>query len=86
MWHSAINTSNVGFLTQINYKKYAPDTIFLELRPEVKVIVPLKPQTKFEISISNYIGDILGTVFFLETKARGQSQGHSDRETVCHTT
>ena len=86
MWHSAINTSNLGFLLQINYKIYAPDTIFLELlRPEVKVIVTLKPQTKFGIPISNNIGDILGTMFFPRTEARGQSQGHSDQETVCHT-
>ena len=51
------------------------DTIFLELRPEVKVTVTPKqdatlrypnvyPHTEFGIPTSNHIGDMLRTRFF----------------------
>ena len=57
------------------------DRIFLELRPEVKVIVIRKqcvtlgrdpkvyPHTKFGIPTSNNIGDMLQTQFFLELRS-----------------
>ena len=57
------------------YKRYAPDMIFLQLRPEVKVTVTRKqymtlndpkmhPQTKFGIPTSNKIEDMVWTQFF----------------------
>ena len=63
------------------FKRYAPDTIILETRSEVKVTVTRKlymtlrhlkmhPHTKFEIPTSNNIRDMLRTQFFLKLAQR----------------
>ena len=64
---------------------YAPATICLELRAEIKVTVTPKqyatlrdikvyPQTKYRISTSNNIGDMLPTQFFYNRGQRSRSQ------------
>ena len=64
------------------------DTLFLELMPEVNVNVTVTrkqkyPNTKFGISSSNNIEDMLSRTQFFLAEARGQ--GHSEPKTVCDT-
>ena len=74
LWHKDVSTDKI-WDSYLNNMRYATDTIFLELKPEVMVTVIQKqcvtlhklmmcPQTKFGIPISNNTGDLLQTQFF----------------------
>ena len=80
------------------YRRYVPDSMqVLETRSEVKFKVKMiqlwyatlrhpkiHPHTKFEITTSNNIRDLLGTRYS-KNKVRVQGQGHSSPKIVCDT-